>query len=163
MPSFVEVVLQDADGRLGRLVIPVTDVALPTGYDTKLAALTTVFGGTTQAYLTAANVRKTRVIIESAESLTLPTTGDIRLNWEIYASATGHPQFRFQMPGRNPLGSLTTTESKGVLIDQSLECFDALVLALSDTGVGLRDHENNAAAFINGMRAKTSKRMAPRI
>lgn len=164
MPSFVEVVFQDADGRTGSLMLPVDDVALPSGYQAKIDALTAIFGGTSASFLTMANVKKTKVIIESAENATLPTSGDIRTTWEVYASATGHPQFRFQMPGRNVLGSLTTVESKGVLIDQSLGVFDSLVAALApSTGLGLKDQPNGDSAYINAMRAKTGKRVTPRI
>lgn len=164
MATFVEVMLQDGDNRHGRMIIPVADVALPSGYQAKLDALTALFGGATTAFLTSANVRFTRVIIESSVFETLPTgQSDIRNTWRVRASAPGFDPFYWQLPGRLTLPAMTSEESKGVLIDQSLPAFDALVAALaSSTGLGMKDKDGHDA-FINAMKARTTRRVDPRV
>jgi hypothetical protein len=164
MSSFVEVMLQDGDGRHGRMIIPVADVALPTGYQAKLDALTALFGGATTEFLTSANVRYTRVIIESSVYDTVPTiASDIRNTWRVRASAAGYAPFYWQLPGRLTIPEMTTEESKGVLIDQSIPAFDALVAALAaSTGLGMKDKAGHAA-FLNAMKARTTRRVDPRI
>lgn len=163
MPSILEVVLQDADGRPGVMRVPVSDVALPAGYQTKLDALTAVFGGTTANFLTTANVKKTRVIIESAENDVLPAASDIRLAWRVDVQPVGEDIFTFQIPGRNPLGALTSAISKHQLLDTTQAVWDAFIDALAiTTGLEL-ESESGATAVPLGARAISTKRQAPRV
>ena len=163
MPSKVEIVLQDADGRQGTASFYVNDVALPAGYQTKLDALTAVFGGTTANFLTTANVFKTRVIIESAENNTLPAASDIRLAWRVDVQPVGEDIYTLQIPGRNPLGALTSAISKHQLLDTSLAVWTDFTDALAiTTGLELED-ENGTTSVPLGARAISTKRQAPRV
>jgi hypothetical protein len=163
LTTFVEVVLQDADGRKGRLMLPLVAQTVPTGLDTKIATLTALFGGNTTSFLTSSTVRQYRIIMESAESDTLPADGDIRNVWEVKASDGNHKPFKFQIPGRNTLGALTSEETKGEFIDQSSPAFDAFVTALGTGEVELWDYKNGAQAFVNSMRAASTRRQSPRL
>lgn len=163
MPTFLEIVLQDADGRPGVMRVPVNDVALPAGYQAKLDALTALFGGTTANFLTKANVKKTRVVIESVENDVRPAAADIRLAWKVEVQPVGEDTFTFQIPGRNDLGVMTTEISKGVLLDTDLAVWTAFLDALAiTTGLEL-ESESGATAVPVGARAITTKRVAPRI
>jgi len=162
VPSRLQIVLQDSDNRKGVFDIPVADVALPAGYQTKIDAVTALLGGTTTNFLTSSTVFKSRVIIESAENNVLPASSDIRNTWKISAVAPAEDEFTFSLPGRLTLGALTTEVSKGALLDTALAVWTNFLAALAAAGVDLQS-PLAASAVPLGARALTTRRERPRI